>query len=148
LAQLPSHPADDLPEEVNLVLWDGDLVDNDLFLLDAPSPAPPLPPTGWVDRETAKFGEQLPVQIDDHLRIDRLPVVVGQRHVEPAGAESHQFMLSFFATASKAACTERGRWTMIAPLAVASSSANPLPAGAGSVSSRAPLRRFPSASRR
>jgi hypothetical protein len=42
-----------------------------------------------MDRESSESSEQFAVQIDDHLRVDGLALVVREWHIKAAGAESH-----------------------------------------------------------
>jgi hypothetical protein len=43
-----------------------------------------------VDREPTKPSEQLTMQFNNHVRVNRLPFIVGEWHVEPARAEEHE----------------------------------------------------------
>jgi hypothetical protein len=47
-----------------------------------------------VDREPTKPSEQLAVQFNNHVRVNRLPFIVGEWHVEPARAEEHDPIIS------------------------------------------------------
>jgi hypothetical protein len=47
-----------------------------------------------MDREPVKLRKQLAVQIDDPLRVDRLPGIVRQRHIKATRAKSHTVMLA------------------------------------------------------
>jgi hypothetical protein len=71
----------------------GDFINDHLFLVDTSRPALPSPLAGRMDGETTELPEQLAVQIDDHPRVDRPPLVVRERGVEPAGGKKHQTIL-------------------------------------------------------
>jgi hypothetical protein len=93
LAQAPPQPADHIAQEDNLLLRDSDLINDDLFLVNAPGPALPPPLAGGVDRETTELPQQVPVEINDQLRVDGLPLIVCEGHNEPAGAKWHRLIL-------------------------------------------------------